>query len=131
MTFSVIIIDIDWYEKNYRDFFFLAISPSSTFKWTNSNGKEIFSDYVIHMKHKCRRLHLLNRKHSKALVYQIIKMLMQSPYCFSLTHSQSLHLPVCRGKLYACAWALIKLCRQLKARYNDLNGILINVWLVD
>ncbi len=26
---------------------------------------------------------------------------------------------------------LIRLCRQLKAHYNDLNGLLINVRLVD
>ncbi len=52
-------------------------SEMSTFKWTNSNGKQIFSDYVICMKHayirittaemtsQCCRLHLLNRKQRK------------------------------------------------------------------
>ncbi len=57
-----------------------------------------FSDYVIRMKYahgasttaemmsQCRRLPSLEPKTKKALVYQMIKMLMQSPYCFSLTH---------------------------------------------
>ncbi len=32
-------------------------SEMSTFKWTNSNGKQMFSDYVIRMKHAYRRIH--------------------------------------------------------------------------
>ncbi len=32
-------------------------SEMSTFNWTNSNGKQIFSDYVICMKHAYRRIH--------------------------------------------------------------------------
>ncbi len=104
-------------------------SEMSAFKWTNSNGKQIFSDYVICMKHAYRRIHYcdddesvsptssLKPKTKKALVYQIIKMLMHSPYCFSLTHSQSLLLLVRCGKLYVCAWVLNRLCWQLKAHY--------------
>ncbi len=80
-------------------------SEVSTFKYTNSNEIQIFSDYVIRMKHayrcintmammsQCCRVHLtelltsVKPKTKKALVYQIIKMLTQPPYCFSLTHS--------------------------------------------
>ncbi len=71
----------------------------STFKLTNLNGKQIFSDYVIHMKQAHPLAYCgddesvspnssLKTKTKKALVYQqIIKLLMQPPYCFSLTHS--------------------------------------------
>ncbi len=73
-------------------------SEMSTFKWTNSNGRQIFSDYVIRMKHAYRRITSaemtslsltlsLKPRTKKALVYQVIKILMQPPYCFSLTHS--------------------------------------------
>ncbi len=51
-------------------------SEMFTFKWTNSNGKQIFSDYVIRNMHtgasttvemtsQCHRLHLLNQKQKK------------------------------------------------------------------
>ncbi len=75
-------------------------SEMSTFKWTYWNWKQIFLDYVIRVKHAYRRIHYcgddesvsptssLKPKTKKTLVYQwIIKMLMQPPYCFSLTHS--------------------------------------------
>ncbi len=74
-------------------------SEMFTFKWTTL--KTIFSDYVMCMKHAHMRVHYcaddesvsvsptssLNPKTKKAFVYQIIKMLMQPPYCFYLTHS--------------------------------------------
>ncbi len=62
---------------------------------------------------------------------QIIQMLMQPPYRFFPDTITIITSAVRCGKLYECAWVLIRLRRQLKANYNDLNGLLINVWLVD
>ncbi len=65
---------------------------------------------------------------NKALVYQgIIKMLMLSLSVFPDIFIIIASVVLC-GKIYVCAWAPI---RQRKAQYNDLNGLLIHMRLVD
>ncbi len=104
-------------------------SEMSTFKWTNSNRKQIFSDSVWNLHTGASLLQRwwwwvsvptssLKLRTKKALVYQwIIKTLLQPPW-----HIHNHYFCRCCGKLYACTWVLM-LCRQLKTRYKDLNGL--------
>ncbi len=77
-------------------------SEMPTFKWTNSNGRQVYQK-------KFNAVSLLFLPDTFIIITSAVRC----------------------GRLNVCAWALIRLCRHLKAHYNDLNGLLKNVWLVD
>ncbi len=77
-------------------------SEMPTFKWTNSNGRQVYQKNV-------NAVSLLFLPDTFIIITSAVRC----------------------GRLNVCAWALIRLCRHLKVHYNDLNGLLKNVWLVD
>ncbi len=99
----------------------------------------MFSDYVIDMKHAYWSIHYcgddksvsptssLKPKTKKALVYQE----MINVNAASLLFFPDTFINITSASVLWRAWVLIRLRRQLKAHIYDLNGLLINVRLVD